>query len=215
MLTAMKPVYEQKDIAIQGFGLFDRANDSDDIAATNWNTGRDSLEDADERKAYRANDWDEASEIKTQRTVLFKPMLGIVDQEKLIPLRYAPLQFEFELVSNSGDCVFIGPNKNVNCNEDWSISGIQCRMDLSTLDSLPQNEYASHLISGKTLPINFSSYNHSSQATNRDNDFSAHIHRALARLKSVYITLFNNWSGTGSGPLEVKKPNARKVCNDF
>jgi hypothetical protein len=88
-------------------------------------------------------------------------------------------------------------------------------MDLLTLDSSLQNEYASHLLSGKTLPINFSSYNHSSQATNRDKDFSAHIHRALTRLKAVYITLFNNWTGDGSGPAEVKKPGARKVCNDF
>ena len=137
MLTAMKPVDEQKDIAIQGFGLFDRVNDLDDAVATDWNTGRDSLEDSDERKAYRANDWDEASEIKTQRTVLFKPLLGILDQEKLIPLRYAPLQFEFELVSNSADCMFVGPNKNVNCNENWSLSDIQCKMDLLTLDSSP------------------------------------------------------------------------------
>ena len=59
----------QTNNAIQRFGLFDRVNDLDDAAATDWNTGRDSLEDADERKAYRANDWDEASEIKTQRTV--------------------------------------------------------------------------------------------------------------------------------------------------
>ena len=103
---------------MQGFGLFTRVNDSDDIATTDWGTGRDGMEDADERKAYRESDWDEADEIQKQRTVLFKPMLGILDQEKLIPLRYAPLQFEFELVSNSGDCVYIGPNKNVHCNEN-------------------------------------------------------------------------------------------------
>ena len=65
------------------------------------------------------------------------------------------------------------------------------------------------------LSINVSSYNHSSQSTNGDKDFSAHIHRALTRLKSVYITLFNNWAGTGVGPAEVKLPAMRKVCNDF
>ena len=215
MLTAMKPVDEQKDISVQGFGLFDRVNDLDDAAATDWTTGRDGLEDDDERKAYRVSDWDEASEIKTQRTVLFKPMLGILAQEKLIPLRYAPLQFEFELVSDSADCMFVGPNKNVNCNANWSLSDIQCKMDLLTLDSSLQNEYASHLLSGKTLPINFSSFNHSSQSTNSDKDFSANIHRSLTRLKAVYVTLFNNWADTGAGPAEVKKPGARKVCNDF
>ena len=100
------------------------------------------------RKAYRVSGWNEAIEIKQKRTILFKPMLGILDQEKLIPLRYAPLQFEFELVSNSAGCVFVGPNKNVNCNKYWNISDIQCEMDLLTLDSNFQNEYASHLLSG-------------------------------------------------------------------
>ena len=128
MLTALKPD-EQKYIAMQGFGLFYRVNGSDDLQATDWTAGRDGLEDADERKAYRVSDWDEAVEIKQKRTVLFKPMLGVLGQEKLIPLRYAPLQFEFELVSNSADCVYVGPNKNVNCNENWSISDIQCKID--------------------------------------------------------------------------------------
>ena len=96
---------------MQGFGLSDRVNDSAEQDATNWNTGRDGLEDADERKSYRVSDGDEASAIKEQRTILFKPMLGIIDQEKLIPLRYAPLQIGLELVSNSADCVYVGPIK--------------------------------------------------------------------------------------------------------
>ena len=214
MLTALKPVDEQKDIAMQGFCLFDRVNDSADLQATGWNTGRDDLEDADERKSYRVSDWDEASAIKKQRTVLLKPMLGTLDQDKLIPLRYAPLQFEFELVSNSAHCVYVGPIKNDICNANWGISDIQCKMDLLTLGSSLQNEYASRLLS-KSLPINFSSYNHSSQSTNGDKDFSAHIHRSLTRLKSAYITLFHNWAGTGAGPAAVKLPAMRKLCNDF
>ena len=119
MMTALKPVDGQKHIAMQGFGLFDRVNDSADQEVTDWTTGRDGLEDADERESYRVGDWDEASAIKKQRTVLFKLMLGIIDQEKLIPLRYAPLQIEFELVSNSADCVHVGPIKNDICNANW------------------------------------------------------------------------------------------------
>ena len=103
----------------------------------------------------------------------------------------------------------------ITVTEIEGISDIQCKMDLLTLDSSLQNECASHFLSGRTLPINFSSYNHSSQSTNRDKYFSAHIHRAFIRLKSVYITLLNNWTGTGAGPAEVKKPSMRKVCNDF
>ena len=70
MLTALKPVDEQKDIAVQGFGLFDRVNDSADMQATGWNTGRDGLEDADEKKSYRVSGWDEASAIKRQDCVI-------------------------------------------------------------------------------------------------------------------------------------------------
>ena len=99
--------------------------------------------------------------------------------------------------------------------EIGGISDIQCKMDLLTLDSSLQNEYANHLLSGKSLPINLSSYNRSPQSTNGDKDLSAHIHRALARLKSVYITLFNSWSGQGHGPAEVKLPAMSKICNDF
>ena len=108
MLTALKPVDEQKNIVMQGFGLFDRVYDSASIDMTDWNTGRDPLEDADKRKAYRVSDWDEAGSINKQSTVLFKPMLGIIDQKKLIPLRCAPLQIESELVSDSAECVYVG-----------------------------------------------------------------------------------------------------------
>ena len=212
MLAALKPVDEQQDIAMQGFGLSDRVNDFADQVTTDWNTGRDPLEDAGEREAYRVSDWGEAGSIKNQRTVLFKPMLGIIDQEKLIPLRYAPLRIELELVSNSYDSAVVGLVKSHLCNGNWGISDIHCKMDLLTLDSSLQDEYASHLLSGKTLPINFSSYNHSPQPANGGKCFSAHIHRALTRLKSVYITLFHNWAGTGIGPAEVKQPAMQEVC---
>ena len=32
---------------------------------------------------------------------------------------------------------------------------------------------------------------------------------------SLYITLFNNWTGAGHGPAEVMLPAMREVCNDF
>ena len=178
MLTALKPVDEQRillcKVSVFSIGLMillicRRPIGILDEMIPNMPTKGNRI----------ASDWDEASAVKKQRTVLFKPMLGILDRDKLIPLRYAPLQFEFELVSNSADCVYVGPIKNDICNANWGISNIQCKMDLLTLDSSPQDEYASHLLSGKSLPINFSSYTHSSQSTNGDKDFSAHIHRSL------------------------------------
>ena len=136
-------------------------------------------------------------------------MLGILAQEKLIPLRYCPLQFEPELVSSAADCMFVGVQNGLTSSDQWIISDIQCKMDLRTLGSSLQNEYASHLLSGKSLPISFSSFNHTNQPTNGDKDFSAHIHRALTRLKSVFITLYRE------GATATMPPGHRKICNDF
>ena len=72
---------------------------------------------------------------------------------------------------------------------NWGISDIQCKCDLLELDSSLSNEYASHLLSGKSLPINFNTWNHTSQSTGLDKSFSAHITRAVTRLKNMFITL--------------------------
>ena len=46
-----------------------------------------------------------------------------------------------------------------------------------------------HICCQETLPINFSSWNHTNQTTNNESNFSIHINRALTRLKSVFVTL--------------------------
>ena len=65
------------------------------------------------------------------------------------------------------------------------------------------------MLSGKSLTISFSSFNHINQPTNGDKDFSAHIHRALTRLKSVFITLYRE------GATATMPPGHRKFCNGF
>ena len=208
MMAALKPQDGQKEIAMEGFGLFDIQYDA--VAMVNGGGfNPDSVDAGDNREIYRNRDWDEAGPIFEFRPVLFKPMLRIIAQEKLTPLRYCPLQIELGLVSSASECMFVGIQNGLTSVDQWGISDIQCKMDLLTLDSSPQNEYASHLLSGKPLPINFSSFNHTNQATNGDKDFSAHIHRALARLKSVFITLYRD------GATAVMNPGTRKAYNDF
>ena len=120
---------------------------------------------------------------------MFKPMLGLFNQEKLIPLRYCPIQIELELVNQQTDAVSIVPANGFGNGSNWDITDIQCKCDLLELDSSLQNEYASHLLSGKSLPINFSTWNHTNQSTGNDKNFSAHITRAVTRLKSIFLTL--------------------------
>ena len=190
---------------MEGFGLFDRKYDQ----AAGDLVGDPEAEDADERKIHRVSDWDEAGRTDDQRTIFFKTMLGIMAQEKLIPLRYCPLQIELELVSSAEDCMFVGIQNGLASLSNWGIPDIQCKMDLPTLDPSLQNECASHLLAGKSLPINFNSFNHPNQSTNGDEDFPAHIHRALTRLKSVFVTLYKE------GATSTMPPGHRKIANDF
>ena len=86
----------------------------------------------------------------------------------MIPLRYCPIQIELELVNSQADAVTTETAEGFQNGANWDISDIQCKCDLLELDSSPSNEYASHLLSGKSLPINFNTWNHTNQSTGND-----------------------------------------------
>ena len=180
MLTGLKSDEEQLMIASEGFGSFD---------------DRYGVVSDDNRKEYHSGDVDKYGSVVQSRRVVFKPMFGILHQEKLLPLKYCPLQVELELVNNGADAVHIGSYNGETHTANWDMTDIQVKCDLLTLDNSLENEYASHLLSGKTLPINFSTCSHTNQSTGNDNNFSAHINRALTRLKLVLITLHNSDTG--------------------
>ena len=176
MLTDLLPEDDQHDIACEGFGNFGFVKD-------------DAAQAADERKRYRQTDYDLSGNVISARRVMFKPMLGLFNQDNLIPLRYCPIQIELELVNSQADAVTTETAEGFPNGVNWDISDIQCKCGLLELDSSLQNEYASHLLSGKSLPINFYTWNHTNQSTGLDKNFSVHITRAVTRLKSIFITL--------------------------
>ena len=102
-------------------------------------------------------------------------MLGLFNQEKLLSVRYCPLQIEIEVVYAQEDAVTVESWEGHQNAANWDISDIQCKCDLLTLDNALDNEYASHFLSGKSLPINFSTWNHTNQSTGNDKQTSALI----------------------------------------
>ena len=175
MLTHLLPEDDQRDIACEGFGNFDVVKGG-------------AAQTADERKSYRQDDYDLSGNVNLARRVMFKPMLGLFNQEKLIPLRYCSIQIELELVNSQADAVTVETAEGFQNGANWDISDIQCKCDLLELDSSLSNEYASHLLTGKSLPMNFNTWNHTNQSTGLDKNFSAHITRAVTRLKSIFST---------------------------
>ena len=175
MLTDLLPEDDQHDIGCEGFGNFDSVQG-------------EGAQAAGKRKSYRQTDYDLSGDVGVARRVMFKPMLGLFNQEKLTPLRYCPIQIELELVNSQADVVSLEVAGGFSNGANWDISDIQCKCDLLELYLSLSSEYASHLLSGKSLPINFNTWNHSNQSTGLDKNFSAHITRAVIRLKSIFTT---------------------------
>ena len=101
----------------------------------------------------------------SSQTITFKPILGIINQPKYLPLCFGNgMVFEFELVTSATDAV-TAPNTNTpppangNTSSAWQISDIRVVGDVVTLDSALQNSYAEYVLSGKALNISYNTYN--------------------------------------------------------
>jgi hypothetical protein len=65
---------------------------------------------------------------------------------------------------------------------------IKC--DVITLDNQLDNEYTDHLMQGKSLPINFSSFVHMTQAIGYTDQQVISLSRSFSRLKTVFTTFY-------------------------
>ena len=119
------------------------------------------------------------------RTIGFTPMSGLFSQGKYLPIRYASIQIELELVSSGADALIATgafPGNN------FRLTDVQLKADLVSLDNSLDNEYSQHLLSGKTLPIHFSTFTCASQVITSLNT-TVNVSRALTRLKSIFVSM--------------------------
>jgi hypothetical protein len=131
-------------------------------------------------------------------TVLFKPLSGLLNQNKMLPIRYAPVTLELKFAdSNFEAIVDSSGNANdlfleANTSTDWQIENVQVKVDVCTLDNALDNSYAQHLLSGKSLPISYNTFVSQIQTANPTDKNLINVSRALTRLKSVFVTLFKD-----------------------
>ena len=148
-------------------------------------------------------------------TVLFKPLSGILNQSKLLPLRFAPLTIELELVDTFtepivSNFVRAGPGFTAaNSSQLWQIEQVQCKVDVCTLDNALHNSYVEHLLQGNSLPLSYNTFVSQMQTIAGQNDVLINVSRALTRLKSVFVTLHKDYE-LGRG-----EHGGRKLWNDF
>ena len=137
------------------------------------------------------------------QTIMFTPLSGLLSQQKYVPLRTAALTFELELISNYTDPFVLntmttGVFTQQNTSNQWAISNVQARCDIIMLDNELENSYSQLLMSGKTLPINYSTYITQFQsilggtgvggAGVGQQKVRLNVARSLSRLKSVFIS---------------------------
>ena len=184
-------------------------------------------------KPYLANSslssWADSSSISAggRKTVMFTPYLGIFLQDRYLPLRYCNIQIELELAINANDPIqSVGAGviatgsdwgqavlgiTDGNASSAWHLENVRLMADTITLDSELENQFASHLLSGKNMPIQFSSWTTNVQSTGGNTDPTINITRSLTRLKDVFVTFYQ--SGTGS--LDVTGASPLKNVNYF
>ena len=130
---------------------------------------------------------------------MFKPLLGLINQSKLLPVKYAPIVIELELCNSEEDPI-ISPDKlikvgepvvfdNTNTGSNWSIENICIKVDSCTLDNTLNNEYTQHLLKGSSLPVKYSTLI-SQQSTISGNNIAVQVARAVTRLQKCFITLY-------------------------
>jgi hypothetical protein len=121
----------------------------------------------------------------------FKPLCGLLTQSKFIPLMWCPITFEFEIVSGATDAIISpsgasGTFNTTNTSTNWQIQDVRMVADVITLDSGLQNSYAEHVLSGKSLPINYSTYVSILQ-TVAFPTVNVSVTRSVSRLKTVFF----------------------------
>ena len=137
------------------------------------------------------------------KTVSFTPLAGIISQSKMIPLKYCPLTFEFEVCNNLYDPIIspdapgwndtsvaaaFGQFNLTGFSRSWQIENPVIKCDVCRMDNELENQFAQRFLSGQTIPISYSTFVYQHQALSGQTP-SVNITRALSRLKSVFCTL--------------------------
>ena len=109
---------------------------------------------------------------------------------------WCPITLEFEIASGSADAVITpiasGPSfTQTNTSTSWQTQGVRIIADVVTLDNGLQNSYAEHILSGKSLPINYGTYISILQSCT----FPYECKRRARSLKAKDCVVFQFWRG--------------------
>ena len=129
----------------------------------------------------------------TYQTVLFKPMIGLLNQPKYVILKYVPLTIELELDSDK-EATIVTPNvttqyPTAEVSNMWEIRNPMIRCDIVMVDSELQNEYDDHFASSGGIDIKYTTYN-SQILKILGTSFTNNLSSSLTYLTCMYLSPF-------------------------
>jgi hypothetical protein len=140
--------------------------------------------------------------IATLQTVCFKPLCGILQQTKFIPLRYCPLEIELELADmaapilteTDGITTVLG-NSAATISQSWKLEACQLKCDICILDNALDNNFVAPLLGGRSFNIVYNTFI-SNIPTIVSADTQINVSRSLTRLRSVCLSLEKDFGAT-------------------
>lgn len=147
-----------------------------------------------------------------RQTVLFKPLCGLFNQNKFLPLTYMQsITLEMELIDNQLDPIVsnISPFSSENNSTSWHIENVQAKCDVVSLDTGLQNSYDEIVLSSKEIPIHYNTFSSQFQTISGQDEPFVNVSRAATRLKSVFISFDKNFTN------DERISPIRKSWNDF
>ena len=133
-----------------------------------------------------------------------KPCCGLLESNYYLPLRFAPLELEFTIVSDSKEPI-VDPQGNGTTETDkngyyfqtgntsvlWEINNVIIRAEVITLDNTVDNNITKHLLEGQSLKLIVPQYHTLTQTFNAGGgEINMNIVKSASKLSTAFITLY-------------------------
>ena len=133
-----------------------------------------------------------------------KPVCGLLESNYYLPLRFAPLELEFTIVSDSNEPIVV-PEGNGTTETDkngyyfqggntsvlWEINNVIIRAEVITLDNTVDNNITKHLLEGQSLKLIVPQYHTLTQTFNAGGgEINMNIVKSASKLSTAFVTLY-------------------------
>ena len=137
-----------------------------------------------------------------------KPVCGLLESNYYLPLRFAPLELEFTIVSDGNEPIVV-PAGDAQANPDtetdkqgyyfqagntstkWELNNIIIRAEVITLDNTVDNNITKHLLEGQSLKLIVPQYHTLTQNFNvGGGEINANLVKSSSKLSTAFITLY-------------------------